>query len=219
MATTVIAGTTNIEDTWMYAFTPNQCNGGQIDLRIYAIGETWEARGLMRALTPAIPNGALQTCTLNFKVKAPNTGTITEFYRVSEANADWPEGNRTGSGPTPADPSANWKYKSATANDAGIDWAGAQGLYTSGVDYEANASPPSHTTAGIEDASVVLPSNWFADWRDGNWANGGILLVNGNVSAPWTIIIGSTEDTGGLDPNFNIDYVPPLGTKLVYIAK
>jgi hypothetical protein len=88
----------------------------------------------------------------------------------------------------------------------GQPWAGAAGCLTSGTDFVADASPPSHTTTASVQNIWALRASWLSDWRDAVRVNNGFIV---STTAAGFNSWNSTEASGN-QPSVEIDYEEAL---------
>lgn len=102
---------------------------------------------------------------------------IIDVYRISAANTDWTEGEKTGALATTGESTWNKIHYNT------VNWAGSAGLSTSGTDYLA--SPVATTTAdGAWEEFVFTDVSFIADWINGT--NSGLLLSSATREAAGT---------------------------------
>lgn len=192
--TTIISGTTDIEDADLVSLWPfSQYNYGGLATANLA---TNAPTHLLR-LVSGIPNGNITGFRFFLKSMQSNTNTIQAHF-VADAN-DYVEGS--GGGIAPEVGACNWFY----AKHATQSWAGSNGCNTSGVDYDADLSPPTLALSGATGwETFVLDSEWPPLWRDGiRTVNGMRITMNTGTSARWW---ASEAPLGVNQPYFEIDY-------------
>lgn len=122
-----------------------------------------------------------------------NRPVTVNIYSISQANGDWPEGNKDRFKAELGD--SSWDYKDA---GRGLRWAGSAGLSTAGVDYETPAigtfTIPASAQNGLE-FEAALDCDRVQGWFGASNTNYGILLIANDMAE----YIGSAENT---NPNF-----------------
>ena len=218
--TTVISGIAAIDDASISSGSPSANYGGWVNMRggrTDTGSTTW--RTLTKIATAAIPAEDLT----GFRVKVyrgshPNSTAsgVIDLFRIFPANV-WTEGTTSGSAPEVG--AVCWgKLVYNTVN-----WAGSVGCTTSGVDYAADASPPSiaydsYTSGPDVLISITLDPAWPTGWRDSTFANNGMIWKERNAwSADDALQMRATETLTGNEPTFEID-VGSLEAKYFFIG-
>lgn len=208
--TVQITGTINIEDVFLYSIAPEYNYGGSI----YAIwGDAASPaarldRQLFRFDENQIPAGSILSLELHYwRLPWSNStlGGVSEIYRVKDAN-DWGEGTANGSAQVG---SCAWNFAKYDTQS----WAGSLGCGSSGIDYDADGSPPGSAfpsyTAGPPVKRVeVLKPEWATDWRPPGAArvNNGILIRGDDETTPGKALLASSTEESFNNPYFEIDY-------------
>lgn len=200
MPTVTISGAANIQDTFLVYASANPsfadwCEGGNAQI---AMQNGSQSRVILVRFTNALlPAGSVTGFRLKFYAQAGWDGVSNmAAWRILAANA-WVGGTVQH---TPEVGSACWNWRSYNTTP----WAGSAGLGVSGVDYEANASPPTTVPPGFSQwATLVLPPSWASDWKSGAMVNNGLLLKTNNAGS--TMAIRSVND-GQYPLYFEIDY-------------
>lgn len=211
--TVVISGTTDIEDNLMYQGGVTTNYGGAV-FAIFGLRlANQRTRTLFRIDESTIPSGSITAFRMlawrYSNAFSANPGTL-EFYIIKDAN-DWVEGT-SGGGPQAG--SACWNQ----AKYLSQNWAGSVGCGTSGVDYDADASPPSWPylarTAGPDVLHTIpLDAAWPPLWRDAARVNNGIIGFGDEITTSTQFFIRSSESAGN-PLSFEIDYTElPKGAK------
>lgn len=199
--TVVISGTTDIEDNHLVLPFPTENCGGYA----FAILRGGEFRKEIIRLQPSsIPAGDITGFRLflfGALVTAPNNCTA---YFVADAN-DWVEGTSTFADEPGA---CCWNQPKYLEQD----WAGHPilGCGKSGVDFDADPTPPAiNMQTGVWNA-WTLKSEWPPLWRDAIRAPNGIICKESLVIGDPNVVTYATENvTGPL--YFEIDYKPVAG--------
>ena len=181
--TVEVSGTTAIDDTVLYSVAPGS-NYGTWNNMFYHLND---GRSIVRIATASIPTGTLSACQCHFRNTGASPVTLTAWV-IAAAN-DWTE---TG---------ACWSYRKAI----NVPWAGGStGCGTSGTDYDADASPPQHTTTDVySNQAWALPAAWFTAWRDGTHVNNGFVEHSNSTSNQSS---NSSESAPPLGLHFSIDW-------------
>lgn len=194
--TVQITGTTDIEDNYIYENLPTNNYGNATTLFMRPPGN--EQRILLRISAGSIPAGNITGFRL-FSYSPYNTAGTIYAYFVADAN-DWPEGNGTQPG------NSCWQQCKKDVQS----WAGQQGCYLSGTDYDADGDPPSMIFDGTYNKwrQFDLKPEWPPLWRDlARTANGLIFNI---PTAGQQYRMQSTEH--GIYPlYFEIDWAPAAG--------
>lgn len=102
------------------------------------------------------------------------------IYAVSDANAGWIQGNKTGALATTGEPAWNFIAGGPTPGDpltGSTPWAGSIGLGTAGTDYDTPALfTGTYTSGSTTPITVTLPTSLIADWINNPSTNGGLFL-------------------------------------------
>jgi len=196
-----ISGAANIQDTHLIngASYGDWCGGTATQLAMQN-GTTTDRRTLIQVANSLLPAGTITGFRMKFWTQSGfSVGVNVYAHRILAPNT-WVEGTVNNTSQV-GSPCWNWRAYNTAA------WAGSAGCNTSGVDYEANASPPSVIPGanGIW-ATLVLPPSWVSDWRDGVMANNG-MRFNTNQNESTTSFRSSDDATHPL--YFEIDYTPP----------
>lgn len=150
------------------------------------------------------------TLTMTFVTQTPvNTTNIgLNLYQISGANSGWVEG--TANGVAEAG-SSSWNRMVYS----GTNWAGSDGLSTSGTDYVATVidgtkSISSPGSSGTQ-YSWTLPSSLIVDWIGGT--NTGLLFASSNwgdmISGDYFRFASSGYSTASYRPTLTINYTIP----------
>jgi hypothetical protein len=164
--------TTTTNDSYLNSGSPTDIYGTNEEI-ILSAGAT-PKKGLLRFEMDASVVPSDQK-VLSAKLRIVPNGTYESdtytVYSVSDANADWVEGD------------ASWDYKETSGSTA---WAGTEGLSTPTTDYDPELLG-SVTTATVEGQAVeiefnakgkgVIKNKWIEDG-----VNGGIIFVNENAT-------------------------------------
>jgi len=190
--TVQITGTTDIEDTSLISANDNNYGGSDT---IYT-GQASAWRGLVRiAEISSIPAGTITALKMIAYASTASSFEPLVAHIVTDAN-NWVEGTLTG---VPQVGSACWMQSRYSEQD----WAGSVGCGTSGVDYDADASPPEHFyTTGWH--TFDLKPEWATAWRNAVREPNGIRFVQ-KAPALGTVYLLSTERVG-YELYFEIDY-------------
>jgi hypothetical protein len=164
--------TTTTNDSYLDSGSPTDVYGTEEDI-VLSSGAT-PKKGLLRFEVDSsiVPSDQK---VLSAKLRIVPNGTYESdtytIYLVSDANADWVEGD------------ASWNYKETSGSTA---WAGSEGLSTSTTDYDPEPLG-SVTTATVEGEAVeiefnakgkgVIKNKWVEEG-----VNGGLIIVNGNAN-------------------------------------
>ena len=201
--TVTISGAGAIEDNSLLVgdgeFVFSTMNtGGAIEWHLYnPTAAEGEARVVVRFDKTQIPAGTIDAGRLIMKVLAVSNASNASAYVLKDAAA-WVEGTANFADQVG---SSCWDTRTAAA------WPGSAGAKTSGTDYDANASPPTFSTAAGT-RTLALNTTAIAAWRDATRVNNGIVIgVGGSTVAT----LGSTENaTSGNRPYVEIDYTEPV---------
>jgi hypothetical protein len=173
--TVVVSGTEAIDDTSLMEYAAlgwqNYNLGANTVLYFGDNGAGNDRTGLVRCATASIPSGTITGASLALYAKhVGNPGSILA-YRMAEANAAWIEGTKTFAAAATGEPT--W----SNLAHAATPWAGGVGCKSSGVDFDADASPPAIVlTAAYQVLSFTLPPSWFSEWKSGARGNGGLVM-------------------------------------------
>lgn len=192
--TTQITGTTDIEDTWVQIGDHNNWGG---DTFIH-VGVNDSRRALIRIATvDSIPEGTITALKLHFRATVVSGVQTLAAHVITDAN-DWVEGTATGQVQGGSCDAFH------TVHDT-VAWAGSAGCGTSGVDYDADGSPPQLTFFTTGWRVLNLKPEWAVAWRDGVRNPNGIRIAQ-KVAQSGHAVFFSTE--GGAPLYFEIDYEP-----------
>jgi hypothetical protein len=196
--TTIISGTTDLEDSTIAAHNTSNNYGGASVIRVSTNtpGTGW--RGLFRIKGTAIPSGNIVSATLNLYRFAQATGSVGDtllFYPVKDAN-DWVEG--TGNGSVVAG-SCSYNH----AKHTGQAWAGGvgSGCGVNGTDHDASPDASIVYAAFLAGGDVLFPvpitPALMTAWRDATRVDNGLMIRPTNEDPTDAYItFRSTEYTG-----------------------
>lgn len=192
MATTIISGTSAIEDTVHIGTNVAHYDKNYGTSSSLAYDNHSGYSCMLRMLTEFIPLGDIFEVLFSWK---PSGGHIPTIYRITESN-NWVEGTANGI-PEIGSPCWNWcKYNTQA-------WAGSLGCATPDVDFETINAATDGFKGGGAIASIPLPVSWFTDWRSEEFINNGFILKSTSIS---NVFVPSTEDTSD-QPFFTVNYL------------
>ncbi len=202
--TVQITGTTDIEDSFLYATAPTKnygaFNSGYAKLDLM--------RTVIRIASGSIPGGNITGFRL-YQYFYTFSTEIRAFF-VSDSN-DWVEGTASGA---EQDRSSCWNQCKLNEQD----WAGHPVLGCSEPidDFDADATPPTTTPGGIGWNTFTLDPAWPPLWRAGGGrvANGVVIDSLGAVTTRWR----STED-GTYPLYLEIDHEEAGGSPVAAMLK
>lgn len=155
-------------------------------------------RPVYRFATSALPEGTITSAVLSLYSSAVTGGKTLEAYAIKDANT-WVEGNKSGATAGTGECCAAYcKYNTQA-------WAGSDGCLTSGVDYDADASPPQIVIpASGAWVTLALKPEWVEDWKSGARVNNGIILDD--ITGGGYGYFLNSELGGAEDPYLTINY-------------
>lgn len=211
--TTTISGASAIDDNWILyrqGYTDENTNygGSASAITWYGVGVsggTWFDYGLVRISSVSlIPSGTYNAFRFSVMAYASASTPVVNVYRITDANT-WVEGTLNGGVQVG---SSCWSYAKYNTQP----WAGSAGCSTSGVDYDADASPPSITVTPGQRKSFNLPVSWLSAWKSGARVNNGFTVR----AAGYYPRLYSSDSTSPNNAYFEIDYTPSSGGPLGY---
>lgn len=209
--TVQITGTTNVEDNMLYKAVGSYNYGGAVFAIFGQRLANQTYRMVMRINETEIPAGTITDFRLKIwrypNSHSINSGNLT-FYIIKDAN-DWVEGTLPGGSSQTG--SSCWTHAKYSAQT----WAGAAGCGTSGTDYDADGSPPTHPYAAYTSGpdvlhTVDLDAAWPPLWRDAVRLNNGIVGFGREDIFDTQFSARSTE-SGSNPLYFEVDYTPAGG--------
>ena len=195
---TVTIPAASIQDTLLYGGSNNNYGAASPS---FSLNSATPRSVLVRLDKSLIPAGTI--LAFRWFIFTGTAGLTMTVRRLTDANADWVEGTKTGT--TSEVGSACYTYKAYNT----VPWAGSQGARTSVTDYDAVGVDV--TTAGNAYLTVDLPVGWASDWRDNIRQNGGFIV--GVTSGTCSII---TRENSSNKPYFEIDYSSPAASGAIH---
>ena len=209
-----IFGTDSIEDA---VLVDDNCNYGSYNYIVIGYYNQWGKRRYLARITNSLPVGSI----LGFRFKmyrsvrgeSVDPGTLNVFA-LSDANT-WVEGNSSGIAEVGAVTYIYAKYNTQL-------WAGSSFASTSGLDYHADASPPtldysSFTTGSPYWVTLDLKSEWVTNWRDNIWINNGIIIRSTIETNTTNIFFGQATEQTSNQCYFEIDYIPDSNFRVMML--
>jgi len=164
--------TTTKNDSYLDSGSPTD-NFGTEDVFVVSAGATPKKALLRFDVDNSIVPSDQKVLSAKLKIVADGTYESDTYYvyQVSDANADWVEGE------------VSWNYKDTSASST---WAGSEGLNTPTTDYDP-IPLGSVTTATVEGQAIeiefnskgkgIVKNKWIEEGT-----NGGIIFVNENAT-------------------------------------
>lgn len=210
--TTTISGTGAIEDCGYYAAAPPTGD--------WNLGTATECQ--IGTISGA-PNGAWIRIAKTALPLASNVTSFTAYTytsgRVETRNARWflltaaNDGVLEGTtNYAPQNGSMCYTYK-AYDTTTPTPWAGSAGAQTSGVDYEADASPPSNNGPGVAASTEItytLKPTWVTNVIDGI-RNELAMIIIGTTGGRGSSFRSTEYATTAYQPHFDIEYTEIAG--------
>jgi hypothetical protein len=152
------------------------------------------------------PDDTITAATLHLVCAGVTGGGVTpRVFGIMAANEDADFGNGTGSN---AINEACWKYKSRS----GTNWAGSQGLSTSGTDYYSTnyGTFAKMTSIGAKSLSLNSTGITYLNTKVGTDAAELIIgVIEGATSDVYVTIASDDAVTDSYKPRLALTYTPP----------
>jgi len=213
--TAVISGATAIDDTHVYTLLgrADWNMGSQNVTYVGKWGDGTPIHTLFRFDQTQIPVGLITALRLKFYQSTDRgANTLSKAYLIKDGNT-WIEGLLSGGLETGL--GCTWNHASHLP---GQDWLGGHsGCGVSGVDYDSDASPPTHDNQGAVGWNTLeLPPAWATAWRDGARVNNGFVLIPDGFPANNYVTYYTTDNVAN-KPYFEIDHTVGSGARFKHL--
>lgn len=200
--TITITGSSAIDDNTMASgFGNNNFGGASFNFFLGSSGNG-PYRPIIRVASASLPDKTYTAFRWKMVSIGGGSGTLSAYF-IADVNADWVEGTANNAAQAG---SSCWNFKNYNT----VAWAGSAGCSTSGVDYDADASPPTMSLSSAGSYTFTLRPSWAQAWKSGARLNGGMVIFNNQNAENDTY----SSNSGVTPCFFEIDY--SVGPPLVY---